>query len=248
MSGPFAHLRSQRAVNRLARRFRESYRRHQPLHDTDEASTPSRASAAACDVLHASGVSLSIVDGPGRVPLGASSPGAMLAEQLQYTAGVGPCLEAILTATVVTASAPRLQARWPTLASAWAEQAGVYSVVSAPLLGDGGSPLGAMNVFFAQADGPRFILPLHLTVVAGLVTEELIRDSADPRQAWSHVAPAHSRRNVWIAVGILAARSAQDADDAFARLRAHAYRREQTVDDLAAAIRDDPAVADEIAL
>jgi hypothetical protein len=111
-----------------------------------------RLCRAATRELSASGVAMSVMSPEGAVTvLAASSPHNEVIEQLQFTLGEGPCLDAYaLGRPVLTSDLAGAGTRqWPGYASA-AQEHGVRAVFAFPLL-IGGARLGAMDVYREQA-------------------------------------------------------------------------------------------------
>ena len=76
----------------IAVRFRAALDDVRELDLADPELLPSRLARACARTLGVDGAGLSVsTDGEARLPLGASSPTAALAERLQFTAGDGPC-------------------------------------------------------------------------------------------------------------------------------------------------------------
>ena len=91
-------------------------------------------------------------DGP---PLTASSTDTrvLLVDEGQYTAGDGPCLQAMRTSKTVAMTLKQMQQRWPHLA-ATAEHAGVRSILAVPLPA-GGGPAGVLNLYTSHHTVPQ---------------------------------------------------------------------------------------------
>lgn len=193
----------------------------------DDALRPVWLSRAVRAVLPADEVSLSVADDDRRVPLGSSDESAALAEQMQFTLGSGPCLEAIRHGIVVLAGEQRLQSRWPALAEAWRVAGQFRSAASlpVPILG----AAGALNLYFRGARTLADLSSDDGMTVAGLVAEQLSVDG----QRWLAGPAARHRQQVWVAAGMTMERFGLGNRDAIAVLRGHAYALSVTLDELA---------------
>jgi hypothetical protein len=58
--------------------------------------------------------------------------------------------------------------------------------------------------------------------------------SNDPAPAWLDAPDAEARQLVWFAIGMVMAKTGDQAADGLARLRAYAYSHNRTLDDLSA--------------
>ena len=96
---------------------------------------PVRLARAAVRVLPGvAGAGISVLAEPGmRVPLGASDEDAATAEQLQFTVGEGPCLQAHTSALPVYAPAAVFTARWPLLYAELTARTPYRAVLALPL-------------------------------------------------------------------------------------------------------------------
>jgi hypothetical protein len=200
---------------------------------------PVRLARAAARMLPVDGAGISLLDAAGRrVPLGASSDEAATAERLQFTTGDGPCTVAQATRQPVFAVEEDLLRRWPAFAELLFGATPYRAVVALPLLpvlaGD-----GAMDLFFNRPDEVTGLDVFEALAVGGLVTSAL-SDAA----VWSSWSPAegpewlrgpgpHRRAAVWEAMGRLGVDLEITAPEALALLRAHAYGRGRSVDDVA---------------
>ena len=208
--------------------------------DDDGHLLPQRLARATARVLPVDGVGLSVQAGTwGRLPIGASSPDAERAEQLQFTVGTGPCLLALATGEPVFVLEEDLRQRWPVFADLLLTATPYRGVVALPgrqaLAGT-----GAMDLFFTDpADVPR------LEVFDALGVTELVSSALADAAIWStwseatgpdwlHGPGAERRATVWQAVGLSAAALEVGTADALAALRAHALATGRTADAVAA--------------
>lgn len=180
------------------------------------------------------GISLR-TEGLGREMLCASDPTMALIEELQYTLGEGPCIEAAITGRPVLIPDVRRDAgdqQWPVFAAAIAEQPGVGALFAVPLL-VGAIKLGVLDLYRAEP-GPLPDSDLNeLIGVADIVALKLLGVHIDPGNPYGgdHMSP--SRAEVHQATGMLIGQLEVSAADAFARLRAYAYAHNRLLHDVA---------------
>ncbi len=194
---------------------------------------------ACADGLAAAGAGLSVVrHGAPREPVLASAPAAEELEELQFTLGQGPCVDAaagrgpVLVPDITWADAQR---RWPAFASAAAGR-GVRGMFAFPVA-VGAALIGVLGVYRLQAgmldsqelaDGLVFadaVLVLALDERGGI---------ASGPEGLADAALSARRAQVHQATGMVAAQLGVSMSDALAALRAHAYTRGRQVTDLAA--------------
>jgi hypothetical protein len=201
---------------------------------------PVRLARAAARMLPVEGAGLSLLDAAGRrVPLGASSDEAATAERLQFTTGDGPCTAAQATRQPVFAVEEDLVRRWPAFADLLFGVTPYRAVVALPL-GPALAGDGAMDLFFTRPEEVTDLDVFEALAVGGLVASAL--SDAALRSSWSAAegpewlrGPGpHRRAAVWEAMGRLGVDLEITAPEALAMLRAHAYGRGYSVDDVAA--------------
>jgi hypothetical protein len=188
--------------------------------------------------------------GEDRVPLGASSGTADLAERLQFTAGDGPCESAQRHQEPVFAAFADLQRRWPAFARLLAERTPYRAVVALPI-GETLAGPGALDLFFTDETAVPDLDVFEAVSVGDLACAAL-GDAAvwapwSPRggPAWLHGPAAQRRGRVWAAIGRVAMARQVAAPAALDALRAAARATGRTVDELAGDVVDgrlDPAV------
>jgi hypothetical protein len=212
---------------------------------TAEASTadggllPDLLARVAASVLSVDAAGLSLMRGPGlRLPLGSSGEDAATAERLQFTTGEGPCFEAHDEGRPVTVTPAKLRERWPVLAEQHLTRTPFQAGLSTPLR-RGAERFGVLDLYLRRPEAPQghdvIAAQLIAEVIAGVLLETL--DATDApgaaAEAWLDSPAAHRRRDVWVAVGMANLSLRLPSDDALATLRARAYARGQTLDDLA---------------
>lgn len=203
--------------------------------------TPAVLSQAVAGLLPVDGAGLSTLLGALRLPLGASSDAATTAEELQTSLGEGPCLAAAVTKALAMADLAELTRRWPVYGEELTRRTPFRSVASVPLCTPDGEVFAALDLY-AEDDhlSQRLDAEAISEHIAGPVSALLgicmaqVRDVdlEQVRPDWYRIASAR-RHQVWVATGMLIGRHRQPTRDALSVLRAHAYARDRTLDDLA---------------
>jgi GAF domain-containing protein/ANTAR domain-containing protein/AAA lid domain-containing protein len=197
------------------------------------------AVTACADALAAAGAGLSINrDDASREPVLASAPAAEELEELQFTLGQGPGIDAVAgrgPVLVADLAAPEARHRWPLFAVSAAER-GVRGMFAFPVAA-GAATIGVLGVYRLQAgplnaeelaDGLTFadmLLALALDERSGIVT---------PPGSLAGHHDVTRRAQVHQATGMVAAQLDVSMSDALAALRARAYVTGQRLSDLAA--------------
>jgi hypothetical protein len=201
---------------------------------------PVRLAIAAARTLGVDGAGISMVDAAQqRMPLGASSDDAATAERLQFTAGEGPCMTAQDTRHPVFAVEEDLRRRWPVFSDLMFAATPFRAVVALPLL-VALAGAGAIDLFFTRSADVA-----DLEVFEALAVGELVASALSDAAVWSTWSPeagpdwlygATPRRRaaVWEAMGKLGVDLEIGAPTALALMRANAYGRGRSVDDVAA--------------
>ena len=162
----------------------------------------------------------------------ATNTNAARIDELQFTTGQGPCLDAFVTGTPQLH--PDISLRpditgWPSFASEVLQELGVHGVFALPLF-SGGASLGVLELYRrAPSALTESQIAAAQSAAAGLgevVVPELaegawqVDETSSPPPAGSF---QYARSDINIAVGLLAARLHVPTADASARLRARAY-------------------------
>jgi hypothetical protein len=186
-----------------------------------------RVCHAAVRLLSLSGAGLAlIVDGELRETAGVSGPRVALVQELELMLGEGPCVEAWRTMEPVLEAdlAKPARARWPAFAEA-AQRAGAHAVFALPLrLGaigigvlvlyrDRAAPLGEEELALGLVLAEVATLSV-LGLQAGAPAEGLHRLIADEPAHWAEIHQA---------TGMVSAQLEIPLDEAFVRLRSHAF-------------------------
>jgi hypothetical protein len=202
---------------------------------------PVRLAIATARMLGVDGAGISLVDAAQqRVPLGASSDDAATAERLQFTIGEGPCSAAQDSRQPVFVVEEDLRRRWPVFSDLLFAATPFRAVVALPLLA-ALAGAGAIDLFFTRSDDVAGLEVFEALAVGELVTSAL-SDAAVwsiwPPEAtgpdWLYGPAPRRRAAVWEATGKLGADLAIGAPAALALMRANAYARGRSVDDVAA--------------
>jgi hypothetical protein len=166
----------------------------------------------------------------------ASDPASQHLEELQFTLGEGPCLDAIASRSpvlVAEISAVELR-RWPIYAAAVREHA-VRSVFAFPLR-TGPVGLGVLDVFRAQA-GPMTRDDVAQSLTFAEIARTTMLDGQDIAPAGAlpggfDEAPGYGAE-VFQAQGMIMVQLGVTIDEALARLRAYAYADGRPLADVA---------------
>ena len=200
---------------------------------------PVRLARACARSLAVDDASLSLVDASQqRVPLGASSDVAEVAERLQFTVGAGPCITAQETRQPVFAVEADLRRRWPVFAELLMGATPFRAVVALPLQ-PALSGAGAIDLYFRTSEEV-----LALDVFEAVAVGELVTSALSDAAVWSEWSPAEGpdwlhgpapqrRAAVWEAMGKLSVDLEVSAPAALDLLRVRAYAEGRTVDDVA---------------
>jgi ANTAR domain-containing protein/GAF domain-containing protein len=206
--------------------------------DGDASSPIDRVCVAAVSLLLLSGAGISLmVDGRLRGSAGVSEPGVAAVQELQMELGQGPCVDAWDGQEPVLESdlANPERVRWPMFAPRGVE-AGIRALFALPL------HLGAIRigVLVLYRDRPGPLEPEQLArglVLADLATQFVLslQAGAPPDTVHERLAgePAHWAE-VHQATGTLSAQLEVSVDEAFVRMRAHAYAAGRPLRDVAA--------------
>jgi len=174
-----------------------------------------------------------------RTTLWASDPTADLLEELQFSLGQGPCMEAATTGRpdlTPDLSDVTDTARWTVFAAAVAEQTdGIGAVFALPLQW-GTVNLGVLDLY-RRAPGSLSAVQLRdLVGAVEIATLMLLGLRTNPDgegvNAWD--GSWAGRAEIHQATGMVIAQLGLSATDAFARLRAHAFAEQRLLGDVAA--------------
>ena len=236
----------------LASRYRAAVREAYDRRSQDPDLLPAVLADACVEVLPVSGAGLSL-SGTLRVPLGASSPLVGVAERLQTTLGEGPCLTAVVTGEPLIADLTTMAHRWPTFHRELWEQTPFRSVAALPLRVAPHPPFGALELYSTDDEIDPSLLEEQVRADVVDQIADLLQGaprttvpwSEEPVAVWLNGPTVVRRLEVWAAVGMVMSTGAATEEDALSLLRAYAFGRELTLDDVAQQLvthRLEPAV------
>jgi GAF domain-containing protein len=190
-----------------------------------------RICLAAVELLSLRGAGLSLmVGGELRGTAGVSDPGIAVVQELQLALGEGPCVDVFRSGATVTEPdlANPAVVRWPAFAQAGVE-AGVLAVFGFPLL-IGAIRIGVL-VLYRDRTGTLSADELAYGLVLADVATQVILDlQAGAAEGTLHALladePPHWAE-VHQATGMVAIQLGVPLDEAFVRLRAHAFAQER---------------------
>lgn len=177
---------------------------------------------------------------PDRRPLTVASSDdfAVAVDEIQYTTGQGPCLEAM--ASGQTRRVPDLaqDQRWP-LFGPQALASGVTGILSEPLTDPTGQPVGALNLYFTRPQAITLDTERSAEVFAGHASGAvaIARRLADRLQLSDDLRGAlASRAVIDQAIGVIMAENRCGSEEAFSILRSASQHRNVKLRDVAAGI------------
>ena len=193
--------------------------------------------------LPVSGVGLALMtdEGPAGT-VAASDAGALQLEELQFTLGQGPCVDASRTGRPVLAPnlADTSSRRWPQFA-AGADAAGLRAVFAFPLQ-VGGIRLGVFDLYrdtVGELSGKELADALTFADAATQLLLDLqAHDTARGFPPPHALAVLDDRAEVHQATGVVSVRAGVSLAQALALLRARAYTQERPIGDLARDVLD----------
>ncbi len=169
------------------------------------------------------GVAVNLTSGRGSAGvIAASDDHCRRLAELQFSAGEGPCYDAVLlTRPVLTPDLSAEVGRWPGYASA-AIEAGVSGVFAFPLQ-VGALCLGVLDVYGVRSGSLSEEEVLVVLACVRRATEILLDGGPGFGDA------IDNRAEIYQAQGMIMAARGVDAADALARMRAHAFARNQAL-------------------
>ncbi|MGJ7440977.1 GAF and ANTAR domain-containing protein [Aquipuribacter sp. MA13-6] len=201
---------------------------HTPLEAAD------RLCAACVQLLDVDGASISYMgDGTMQGTFGSSGPLSRTLDELQFTYGQGPCLDAVTQCRPVLA--PHLNGpvedRWPALTQAILGH-GIQAIFALPVA-IASTPIGALDLY-RRSSGPLddaamtggvYAAKLAALPLLDLMTADTDwQSAAEGRGSWEQL-ESLERVEVYQATGMIIAALDVSPADALVRLRAHAISR-----------------------
>lgn len=181
-------------------------------------------------------------DADARDLLYATNSEAARIDELQFTTGEGPCIDAFVTG--VPQLHPDIGNRpdttgWPSFASEVLQELGVHGVYAFPLF-SGGARLGVLELY-TQKSGTMTAQQITAAQAAASTLGDIVVSEVAARPDFfdeSTLRPPDgpfrfARSDINIAVGVLAERLHVSLDEATARLRARAYADARSISALA---------------
>jgi hypothetical protein len=170
-----------------------------------------------------------------RETLFATDPTATLLEDLQFGLGEGPCVDAATSGRPVWApdlGDPAETARWPIYAAAAVEQTGARAVFALPLQW-GAIDLGVLDLY-RREPGPLSGVQQRDAITAADAAALMLLDlRTDPGDITAWDRSWSTRAEIHQATGMVVAQLGISSQDAFARLRAHAFAEHRMLSDVA---------------
>jgi hypothetical protein len=201
---------------------------------------PRRLATACVEVLSVDGASVSFTFLDRRLPLGASDAVSAEAERIEYTLGEGPCLTARSSGLPLVADETALRDAWPAYHDALVSGTPIRGVIAVPLLHEL-QGVGVLDLYVVPPRDVRDVrladaveVSLEVVRAFGEVNRRASRSAGGP--AWLDAPSVGSRAVVWQAMGFLSSALEISGSDALALLRAHAFGRGATVDEIAALV------------
>jgi hypothetical protein len=198
---------------------------------SDPATYPQQVCAAAADLLGVSGAGLTLMTNSVLGAVWASDAVSQTVEDLQFSLGEGPALDAFTWGAPALEPSLATSSRWPFFGPQ-AVALGVEAVFALPLQ-VGVICLGAVNLF---RDSSGFLSPYELAdalVLADVVTEDLIDLQAQGMLHWAPSDYLGQRARVHQATGMVSVQIGADMTSALARIRAYAYVNELSIFEVA---------------
>jgi hypothetical protein len=194
-----------------------------------------RLCACCVDLLTVDGAGLSLASGGAFYSIGLAGTGIPGVQELQFTLGEGPCLDAVSGSAPVLAADLNETHRWPTFAGA-AFRSGVRAVFALPVT-VAGFPVGVLTLcrhlpgrLTGAAVTGAFLAAelavLPLLDVMGTDMRAAVNDIGSP--AWAELG-SMMRSEVYQAAGVLIAQLRVSPAEAMVRLRAYAFASGLTI-------------------
>src|SRR5260370_29904508 len=206
--------------------------------DHERSTSPgARLSRACVDLIAVSGAGIMLMDDDGNgSSLGLSDPVIATVEDVQFTVGEGPGIDAHNGGRPILGPQldPPVETRWPTFAPA-AVNAGVHAAFGFPLR-VGAIRLGALDLYQDRPGALGRMQMQDALEMASIATRAIVATQANalPGELAREVGSAHDLRTaVHQASGMISDQLRIPIGDALVRLRAHAYAEGRPIHDVA---------------
>ena len=202
--------------------------------------TPWAGLCSACvDVLEVTGAGITVMAGGQPGPLCVSDARTAVLEDLQFTAGEGPCRDAYNTRHPVFATRLDIAAseRWPAFVDL-AVSSGIGAVFAYPLSASGGA-IGVLTLYQDATGALSAAQHDDSVMVAEILTEALLslQDAAPDGVLAAELDDAVAyRAQIHQASGMVAIQLGVPAHDALSLIRAYAFSHDMPVDQVAVEI------------
>ena len=212
----------------------------EPATDAPGVAHAERLCREAITAVDVDGAGLSMMTSAGhRGTVCATDDVARRVEDIQFSLGEGPCYDAFTGGRPVVIADINVAlsthgARWPVFTEAVAA-AGVGALFAFPLL-IGAIPLGALDLYRARSEGltaPQLRAAWKIADAAAHALLDLRSGTAMDLPAEAAPAGASYRLEVHQATGMVSVQLGVTIEEAFLRLRAYAFARERSIDDVA---------------
>jgi hypothetical protein len=166
-----------------------------------------------------------------------TDPRAETADRIQYDAGSGPCVDAILDDHDTLVRDLRSDERWPIFGRRVSDRLGVRSMMAFRLTLDAKDTIAALNVFSLTVDAfdADALTTGRLMATYGALG---LNSIADRKRAEELQQALSSAREIGIAIGILMATRKVTRDQAFEVLRTRSQQENRKLRDLAAYVAE----------
>lgn len=204
----------------------------------ERGSLPDRICRVCARLVAVTGASISVETAVGRETVGSTDALASRIEELQFTMGEGPCVQAATTSRpVLTADLSDVTGvEWPIFAAA-AVEAGAGAVFALPLQ-IGAVVLGILDLYRLEPgplEGDDLSTALVIADTAALLLATAMTDDSgdEPDAGWLAPPSGLERAEVHQATGMISVQLGVSLEEALVRLRAFAFAHGHRLGDLA---------------
>ena len=162
---------------------------------------------------------------------------ARRADEIQYTLGSGPCVDAIVDSALYHPKDLEHDGRWPEYGRIVSEELGIHSMLSYRLSLEAGEAVAGLNLYGDEVDAfdeDALLVGLMLAAHGAMaVSRAALRERGDNLEKG-----LTSNRDIGVAMGILMARHHVTRDQAFDLLRMASQRANRKLRDVAVEVGD----------